>query len=58
MAIGAGVKLAIDTDAHSVGEFAEIHWGVGVARRAWVTAKDVINCWAFDELDAFIAKKR
>ena len=58
MAINAGVKLAIDTDAHSVGEFEEIHWGVGVARRAWVTAKDVINCWAFDELEAFIAKKR
>jgi DNA polymerase (family 10) len=58
MVIGAGGKLSIDTDAHSVGEFEEIHWGVGVARRAWVTKGDVINCWAFDDLMAFIGKKR
>jgi DNA polymerase (family 10) len=58
MAIGAGVKLSIDTDAHSVEEFAEIHWGVGVARRAWVTKADVINCWEIGELEGFIKRKR
>ncbi|HEY7120102.1 MAG TPA: DNA polymerase/3'-5' exonuclease PolX [Tepidisphaeraceae bacterium] len=56
-AIAAGVRLAIDTDAHSVGEFGEIEWGVGVARRAGVEAGRVINCMELEELEGFLAKK-
>src|SRR5258706_7045424 len=48
-AVAAGVKLAVDTDAHSIDGFEEIEWGVGVARRGWVTAGDVINCWGEEE---------
>jgi hypothetical protein len=29
-----------------------------VARRAWVGAGDVINCWTEGELEKFLAKKR
>jgi DNA polymerase (family 10) len=57
-AIDAGCVLAIDTDAHSVEGFEEIDYGIGVARRAWVTGKQVINCWSAEELTAFVAKKR
>ena len=57
-AVAAGVKLAIDTDAHSTGGFEEMSWGVGVARRAWVTAGDVINCWTAEDLLGFLKKKR
>jgi DNA polymerase (family 10) len=57
-AIQAGVKLSIDTDAHSVDAFEEMAYGVNVARRAWATKKDVINCMAWDELNGFIARKR
>jgi DNA polymerase (family 10) len=52
------VKLSIDTDAHSVDAFEEMAYGVNVARRAWATKKDVINCMTWDELNAFIARKR
>jgi DNA polymerase (family 10) len=57
-AINAGVKLAIDTDAHSYEGLEEMEWGIGVARRAWVTAGDVINCLAFEGLKKFLGGRR
>jgi len=57
-AVAAGVKLSIDTDAHSVEGLEEIEWGIGVARRAWVTAGDVINCWEFERFEGFIKARR
>ncbi len=57
-AIESGCVLSIDTDAHSPGGFEEITYGVDVARRAWVTAKQVINCWPVEELQRFLGRKR
>ena len=57
-AIDAGCMLAIDTDAHGTEGFEEIDLGLTVARRAWVTAKHVINCLSYTELLGFIKKKR
>ena len=57
-AIDAGCILAIDTDAHSMQGLQEIDLGLIVARRAWVTAKHVINCLSYKDLLAFIGKKR
>jgi DNA polymerase (family 10) len=39
----ADVKVAISTDAHSVKAFRYMRFGIGQARRAWLTADDVIN---------------
>lgn len=39
----AGVLLAIDPDAHAVGEMDSVTYGVGVARKGWLTAADVVN---------------
>lgn len=38
-----GVKLVINPDAHSPGELAYTQYGVNVARRGWLEAKDVFN---------------
>jgi DNA polymerase (family 10) len=38
-----GVPIVIDSDAHSVGELDNIGYGVTLARRAWLEAKDVAN---------------
>lgn len=57
-AIEAGCMLTINTDAHAIGGFEEITWGIGVARRAWVMKKHVINCMKLSELKAFLKKKR
>jgi DNA polymerase (family 10) len=57
-AIDAGVMLSIDTDAHSTEELAMVSFGINVARRAWVTAANVINCLAVADLKKFLARKR
>jgi DNA polymerase (family X) len=44
----AGVRIIIDTDAHSVQEFDRRPYGIATARRAWLTREHVANTlpWA------------
>ncbi|REF01127.1 DNA polymerase/3'-5' exonuclease PolX [Thermomonospora umbrina] len=49
-----GVKFAIDSDAHAVGHFRNVRYGVGTAQRGWLTPEDVINAWPLDRLRAFL----
>lgn len=44
-AAARGVRFVIDSDAHRVGELAQIRWGVRNAQRGWVTADRVVNTW-------------
>ncbi|HXE41287.1 MAG TPA: DNA polymerase/3'-5' exonuclease PolX [Azonexus sp.] len=46
----AGVLIAIDSDAHSVRDFANLRFGVGQARRGWLTAENVLNTRPLAEL--------
>jgi DNA polymerase (family 10) len=39
----AGVRILINSDAHSVSEFDLRRYGIATARRAWLTAADVSN---------------
>ncbi len=41
--VDAGVKLAVDTDAHSVHHLDFVHYGIANARRGWASKADVIN---------------
>lgn len=43
MAREAGVKMVIDTDAHSVSELHYLEYGIAQARRGWCQKKDIIN---------------
>jgi DNA polymerase (family 10) len=38
-----GVTIVINPDAHATGGLADLDFGIGVARRAWLEAKDVFN---------------
>ncbi len=42
-AVDAGVKLVIDSDAHSTHHLHFLHFGVATARRGWAGKADVIN---------------
>jgi DNA polymerase (family X) len=42
-AMQEGVKLVVDSDAHSPGELKNVQFGVAVARRAWLEPKDIAN---------------
>ena len=54
----AGVKFAIDSDAHATVELGYPRYGVGSAQRGWLTADDVINTWPLDRLRTFLRKGR
>ena len=48
--IEAGVKLAINTDAHSKNSFHYLEFGVAQARRGWATKNDIINTHPWREM--------
>ena len=54
----AGVVFAIDSDAHSTQHLSYLRYGVGTARRGWLTPDDVINTWPLRRLRAFLRKGR
>ncbi len=41
--VEAGVKMSIDSDAHSIQHFKFLEMGIAQARRGWATAKDIVN---------------
>ena len=49
-AVAAGVKLSIDSDAHSISHFQYLELGVAQARRGWAEKKDVINTRPWPEM--------
>lgn len=50
MCVNAGVKLAINSDAHSVEHFTLLEYGVAQARRGWATKDDIINAWPVEKM--------
>ncbi len=53
-----GVMVTINTDAHSIHDFENIDYGVSQARRAGLTANDVINTRTTGELRDLLAATR
>lgn len=53
-AIEAGVKLAINTDAHGPGDLDQLLYGVVTARRAGATKHDIVNCLSREALNRWI----
>lgn len=49
------VPIVIDSDAHSVGELDNVSYGVTVARRAWLQARDVANTKSLKTLVSFVS---
>jgi DNA polymerase (family X) len=42
-AVALGVPISIGPDAHEPAGLADVRWGVGIARKGWATANDVLN---------------
>ncbi|MFY4719557.1 DNA polymerase/3'-5' exonuclease PolX [Streptomyces sp. LaBMicrA B280] len=51
-----GVRFAVNTDAHSVPQLAQLRYGVGTAQRGWLTPDEVINTWPLTRLRRFLRK--
>ena len=53
-----GVTIEIGPDAHSPAGLDNVHIGVGLARKAWLAADDILNARSADEIIAFARKRR
>lgn len=56
-AVAAGLKVVINTDAHSTRGLGTIALGVSQARRAWLTPADVVNTWPLNDVMRFLSKE-
>jgi DNA polymerase (family 10) len=53
-----GVKIFINPDAHSVDGLQDTLYGVGIARKGWLTAADVVNTMTTAKVAAYLSRKR
>jgi DNA polymerase (family 10) len=53
----AGARFTISSDAHAVTELDYMQFGIGSARRGWLTAEDVLNTRPVDELKRLLAQR-
>jgi DNA polymerase (family 10) len=58
MAVEAGVKLAIGTDAHSTASLDFMPFGVATAARGWAAKADVANTLRLPKLKSWLKAKR
>jgi len=52
-----GIKLMINTDSHRAGQLEMIRFGVGVARRGWCQAQDILNTRPLKEFIAYLKSR-
>lgn len=49
-AMEMGIMLAINTDAHKEESLNAMRYGIGIAKRAWLTKANVLNCFDWQEI--------
>jgi DNA polymerase (family 10) len=53
-AASLGVKFSINPDAHSPEGLKDTAFGVGIARKGWLTKKEVVNTMTLAEMEKFL----
>jgi DNA polymerase (family X) len=53
-----GVRCVINPDAHRVARLQDLSFGIGAARKGWLTKDDVVNCLPLNRIEAELKKKR
>jgi DNA polymerase (family 10) len=53
-----GIKVPINPDAHAIDGLDDMRYGIGIARKGWLRASDVLNTMSTDELLAFFRSRR
>ncbi len=54
----AGVAISIGADAHNLAGIRNIHFGVGIARKGWLTRADVLNTRTVEGFLEHVARRR
>ena len=53
-----GVTIEIGPDAHSTASLDNVHFGIGMARKAWLEAGEILNARSADDVVTFARKRR
>ena len=53
-----GVKCVINPDAHRTARLQDLWFGIGIARKGWLTKDDVVNCLPLGEIQNALRSKR
>ena len=53
-----GVKCVIDPDAHRAERLQDLWFGIGIARKGWLTKEDVVNCLPLGKIQQALQAKR
>ncbi|MDD5600704.1 MAG: DNA polymerase/3'-5' exonuclease PolX [Actinomycetota bacterium] len=53
-----GVKIFINTDAHSIKSLSDYKFGINIARKGWLEKKDVPNTLSASEIEKYLKNKR
>lgn len=53
-----GIKVSINPDAHSTEGLQDVRYGVGIARKAWFTATDVMNTLPAAKMTKFLQARK
>lgn len=52
--VKAGVKMSVDSDAHSAAHFSYLEFGIAQARRGWAASNNIINAWPLEKMLKFL----
>jgi DNA polymerase (family X) len=53
-----GVKCVINPDAHRTARLQDLWFGIGIARKGWLTKDDVVNCLPVGKIERALRAKR
>ena len=53
-----GIKIPLNPDAHTLAGLDDMRYGIGVARKGWLRATDVLNTMETETLRAFFQTRR
>jgi DNA polymerase (family 10) len=53
-----GIKIAINPDAHHLDGLEDLAYGVGIARKGWLTREDVFNTLSVTDIKSYFEQKK
>ncbi|HEY5599071.1 MAG TPA: PHP domain-containing protein, partial [Candidatus Manganitrophaceae bacterium] len=54
----AGVRFSVNPDAHQVEGLSDTSFGIGIARKGWLSPGDLINTLPLSEIQSYLKKKK
>ncbi|TAJ97809.1 MAG: PHP domain-containing protein, partial [Candidatus Manganitrophaceae bacterium] len=54
----AGVRLSVNPDAHGTEGISDVFFGVGIARKGWLSKEDILNTLPLDQIRSFLMEKK